>query len=76
VQPVDPLEHWHADISYSNICGISYLNIRGTLYYLCSVLDGCGRVNLQCEIRAFHDGAGGRARAPEAKEKYLEATPA
>ena len=43
MQPVDPHEHWHTDISYLNICG--------TFYYLGSVLDGCSRANLQWEIR-------------------------
>jgi len=36
-QPLKPHEHWHTDISYLNI------NIRGTFYYLCSVLDGFSR---------------------------------
>lgn len=31
-QPAGPHEHWHMDISYVNICG--------TFYYLCGVLDG------------------------------------
>ena len=31
-QPSKPHEHWHIDISY--------LNIAGTFYFLCSVLDG------------------------------------
>jgi len=30
-QPLKPHEHWHIDISYINICG--------TFYYLCSILD-------------------------------------
>ncbi|OSM05297.1 putative transposase [Magnetofaba australis IT-1] len=34
-QPSEPHKHWHVDISY--------LNIQGTFYYLCSVLDGCSR---------------------------------
>jgi putative transposase len=34
-QPTAPHEHWHIDISY--------LNIAGTFYYLCSVLDGYSR---------------------------------
>ena len=33
--PSRPHEHWHMDISYINICG--------TFYYLCSVLDGFSR---------------------------------
>ncbi|MEW6367127.1 MAG: hypothetical protein AB1714_21060 [Acidobacteriota bacterium] len=31
VQPDAPHEHWHVDVSYLNICG--------TFYYLCGVLD-------------------------------------
>ena len=34
-QPLKPHEHWHIDISYINICG--------TFYYLCSILDGYSR---------------------------------
>jgi putative transposase len=38
VQPLAPHEHWHTDISYLNICG--------TFYYLCSVLDApCRGIN-------------------------------
>jgi hypothetical protein len=32
VQPLRPHEHWHVDVSY--------LNIAGAFYYLCSLLDG------------------------------------
>jgi putative transposase len=28
-------EHWHVDVSYLNICG--------TFYFMCSILDGCSR---------------------------------
>ncbi len=35
-QPLQPHEHWHVDITY--------LNIAGTFYYLCAVLDGYSRV--------------------------------
>jgi len=35
VQPAAPHEHWHVDITYLNLCG--------TFYYLCSVLDGYSR---------------------------------
>ena len=34
-QPPEPHQHWHIDVSYINICG--------TFYYLCSVLDGYSR---------------------------------
>jgi transposase InsO family protein len=41
-QPLLPQEHWHVDISY--------LNISGTFYYLCSVLDGASRFIVHWEI--------------------------
>jgi putative transposase len=43
VQPLQPHEHWHVDVSY--------LNIAGTFYFLCSVLDGCSRFIVHWEIR-------------------------
>jgi putative transposase len=43
VQPVQPHEHWHVDISH--------LNIAGTFYFLCSILDGCSRYLVHWEIR-------------------------
>ncbi len=43
VQPLKPHEHWHVDVSY--------LNIAGTFYFLCSVLDGCSRCIVHWEIR-------------------------
>ncbi len=43
VQPLAPHEHWHVDITYINICG--------TFYYLCSLLDGCSRSIVHWEIR-------------------------
>jgi len=42
-QPVQPHEHWHVDVSYINVCG--------TFYYLCSLLDGCSRYIVHWEIR-------------------------
>jgi putative transposase len=43
VQPIQPHEHWHVDISH--------LNIAGTFYFLCSILDGCSRYLVHWEIR-------------------------
>lgn len=43
MQPVGPHEHWHIDVSYLNICG--------TFYYLCSILDGFSRYVVHWEIR-------------------------
>ena len=42
-QPLEPHKHWHIDISYLNICG--------TFYYLCSILDGYSRYIVHWEIR-------------------------
>jgi transposase InsO family protein len=43
VQPLRPHEHWHIDVAY--------LNLGGTFYYLCSVLDGASRAIVHWEIR-------------------------
>jgi transposase InsO family protein len=43
VQPDGPHAHWHTDISYINICG--------TFYYMCSSLDGYSRYIVHWEIR-------------------------
>ncbi len=48
-QPSGPHKHWHIDISY--------LNLGGTFYYMCSILDGYSRfivhwAPLPCEMGA------------------------
>jgi putative transposase len=43
VQPLEPHQQWHIDVTY--------LNLSGTFYYLCSVLDGYSRFIVQWEIR-------------------------
>lgn len=43
VQPTRPHEHWHIDVTY--------LNLGGTFYYLCSILDGFSRSIVHWEIR-------------------------
>jgi putative transposase len=42
-QPVRPHEHWHIDVSHINICG--------TFYFLCSILEGYTRFVIHWEIR-------------------------
>jgi transposase InsO family protein len=42
-QPLQPHEHWHTDVSY--------INILGTFYYLCSVLGGCSRLIAHWDLR-------------------------
>ena len=41
-QPTKPHQHWHIDIAY--------INVVGTFYYLCSILDGCSRYIVHWEI--------------------------
>ena len=43
VQPLKAHDHWHVDVSYINICG--------TFYYLCALLDGYSRFIVHWEIR-------------------------
>ena len=66
-QPLKPHEHWHTDLSY--------LNIRGTFYYLCSVLDGFSRTVLHWEIRERMTEADVEIVLQRAREKYPEAKP-
>jgi len=67
VQPLAPHEHWHTDVSYLNICG--------TFYYLCSVLDGCSRSTLHWEIRESMTERDVELVLQRAKEEYPEAKP-
>lgn len=67
VQPLVPHEHWHIDISY--------LNIKGTFYYLCSVLDGCSRSIVHHEIRESMKESEVELILQKGKEKYPEAIP-
>ena len=67
VQPLKPHEHWHIDVSYINICG--------TFYYLCSVLDGCSRFIVHWEIREAMTEADIEVILERAKEKFPDARP-
>jgi putative transposase len=42
-QPLQPHQHWPIDVSYINVCG--------TFYYLCSVLDGYSRGIVHWDLR-------------------------
>jgi len=67
VQPLAPHEHWHVDISHLNICG--------TFYYLCSLLDGCSRFIVHWEIREQMTEADVEIIIQRAREKFPEARP-
>ena len=65
--PPGPHQHWHIDISYLNICG--------TFYYLCSVLDGYSRFIVHWDLRESMREADIEIILERAKEKYPEARP-
>lgn len=66
-QPTRPHEHWHTDISYINICG--------TFYYLCSVLDGFSRYIVHWEIRERMTEADVEIILQRAREAFPDAHP-
>ena len=65
--PLKAHEHWHIDVSYVNICG--------TFYYLCGVLDGFSRAIVHWEIRESMTEAAIEVILQRAKEKHPGATP-
>ncbi|HEV2399580.1 MAG TPA: IS3 family transposase [Candidatus Sulfotelmatobacter sp.] len=66
-QPLEPHQHWHVDVSY--------INLSGTFYYLCSVLDGCSRYLVHWDLRESMKEADIEMILERAKEKYPEAKP-
>jgi len=67
VQPNGPHRHWHIDVAY--------LNIAGTFYYLCSLLDGYSRSIVHWEIRESMQESDVELIVQRAKEKYPDAHP-
>jgi len=67
VQPLKTHEHWHVDVSY--------LNIAGTFYFLCSILDGCSRFIVHWEIREKMEEADVQTIIQRAREAYPDAKP-
>lgn len=66
-QPEKPHEHWHIDVSY--------VNLRGTFYYLCGVLDGCSRAIVHWEIRESMTETDIEIVLQKARERYPAAAP-
>ena len=60
-------EHWHLDISHLNICG--------TFYYLCSILDGYSRSILHWEIREYMKTMDVEVILQRAREKHTNERP-
>ena len=67
VQPSASHEHWHIDVSY--------LNISGTFYYLCSILDGYSRYIVHWEIRESMKEVDVETVLQRARERFPEAAP-
>jgi putative transposase len=66
-QPLKPHEHWHIDISY--------INISGTFYYMCSILDGFSRYIVHWDIRESMTESDVEIILQCAKEKFPDAQP-
>jgi putative transposase len=66
-QPLLPHQHWHIDVAY--------LNLAGTFYYLCSVLDGASRALLHWEIRESMTEVDVECILQRARERYPQARP-
>jgi putative transposase len=67
VQPLKAHEHWHVDVSY--------LNIAGTFYFLCSILDGYSRFIVHQEIREKMEESDVTTIIQRAREAYPDAKP-
>ena len=66
-QPLQAHGHWHIDISY--------INISGTFYYLCSVLDGYSRFIVHWDLRESMRETDIEIILERAKEQFPEARP-
>ena len=66
-QPPHAHQHWHIDVSY--------INVSGTFYYLCSVLDGFSRSIVHWDLRESMTEAEVEVILERAREKYPEAKP-
>ncbi len=67
IQPLRAHEHWHIDVSY--------INISGTFYYLCAVLDGYSRYIVHWEIRERMKEGDIEIILERGKERYPDARP-
>ena len=67
VQPLKAHDHWHVDISY--------INVAGTFFYLCSLLDGYSRVIVHWDVRPAMTELDVECIVQRAREKYPDARP-
>jgi putative transposase len=66
-QPLKPHEHWHIDIAH--------INIHGTFYYLCAVLDGASRYLVAWTLRDSMKETDVEILLQRARERFPEAHP-
>lgn len=66
-QPSAPHHHWHVDVSY--------INISGTFYYLCGILDGYSRAIIHWDIREAMTEGDIEIILQRAREEHPFATP-
>lgn len=66
-QPLAPHEHWHIDVAH--------INIHGTFYYLCAVLDGASRYLLAWALRESMTEADVEVVLQRARERFPDARP-
>jgi transposase InsO family protein len=66
-QPLAAHEHWHVDVSY--------VNLGGTFYYLCSVLDGYSRFLVHWDIRKAMEERDIEIILQRGRELYPDAAP-
>jgi putative transposase len=67
VQPLKAQDHWHVDVSY--------INLAGTFYFLCTVLDGYSRFIVHWEIRETMKEPEVETIVQRALEKFPDAKP-
>jgi putative transposase len=66
-QPLMPHLHWHVDVSY--------INVAGTFYYLCCVLDGYSRFIVHWDLRESMKEADIEIILQAAREEHPQAKP-
>lgn len=67
VQPLQAHQHWHIDVSY--------INLAGTFYFLCTVLDGFSRYIVHWELRETMKEQEVETIVQRALEKFPGVTP-
>jgi putative transposase len=61
-QPLRPHQHWHVDMAY--------VNVAGTFYFLCTLLDGYSRAIVHWELREKMEETDVEIVAQRALERY------